>query len=219
MRLRNRIAILIAALVVIICAALSFRAVQKNRSPTLVRPGPSTPAASLSAETFILVADRSASVLRSSGQARRGDELDVGFRTFTTGTEAYQTALHFTVPADLREKGVQRATLKIFYRDAWGTFNNRTVTAHRITENWSEASVRFTIGRDSAFATNIVGGRDFGWVSWEATEAVRYWAAHPDENFGVLLVPDPTGLMDNSFRFASTRFADPAFHPVLEVTY
>jgi hypothetical protein len=107
--------------------------------------------------------------------------------------------------------------LKLCYLFSWGTNDKRPVTAHRLTEKWSEFATPFTIGRESAFATNMAGGLIAGWVLWDATAAVQHWVAHPDENFGVLLDFDPSSPAQSSLRFASTRFEDATLHPVLEI--
>ena len=167
-------------------------------------------------DTLTLVADRAAS-LTSSSSPLRGPELDVGVRIWVTGRVEYNTAVHFTLPPGLGERTIQKAVLKLCYLGSWGNNDKRTVTAHRLTEKWSEFATPFTIGRESAFATNIVGGPTAGWVLWDATATVQYWVAHPGENFGILLGSDPTHPRENSLRFASTRFEDVSLYPVLEI--
>ena len=212
----QRIGIVLAAAALAMAAIFFFRSPKESPTPSASIGDSPDPASSL--ETFVLLADRDVSLVKRFGRVFRGSELDVGFRTFTIGTEDYNAALHFALPDDLKDKPIQSAVLKLYYFDAWGSFSNRVIIAHRVTENWSESNVRFTIGRDAAFATNIVGGREARWISWDATAVARFWAAHPAENFGVLLVPEPTGLNDNSFRFASTRTTNLSFYPALEIT-
>jgi len=214
----QRIAILLAGAALATVAFLFLRSPKPAESRGLSAPIGRDADPAPSPEMFVLVADRDVSLVKRFGRVLRSPELDVGFRTFTIGTEDYNTALHFTVPDDLRDKPIHSAVLRLYYQGAWGSFSNRAVTAHRLTEPWSEASARFTIGRDAAFATNIVGGREARWISWDATELVRFWTTHAAENFGVLLVPEPAGLNDNSFRFTSTRTTNLSFYPALEIT-
>jgi hypothetical protein len=117
----------------------------------------------------------------------------------------------------LENRRIEKVVLKLCYVASWGTNDKRPVTAHRLTEKWSEFATPFTVGREPAFSTNVVGGPIAGWVEWDATAALQYWVAHPGENFGILLCTDRSGVPDNSLRFASTRFQDDSLRPVLEV--
>ena len=219
MKAKHQIGLLVATAALVASLVFSLRSTPRKTAEGPTAPSPSTSRSHPARETIVLVADHDVSLVKRFGRVLRGPELDVGFRTFTSGTEEYNTALHFTFPDELKDKPIQSAVLKLYYRDAWGSFSNRAVTAHRITEHWSEASARFTMGRDASFATNIVGGREARWFSWNATELVRFWTTHPVENFGVLLVSEAPGPNDNSFRFASTRTTNQTFYPALEITY
>ena len=167
-------------------------------------------------DTLTLKADRAASI-PSSSSPLRGPELDVGFRIWVTGRVDYNTAIHFTLPSGLQARRIQKAVLKLCYVGSWGTNDKRPVTAHRLTEKWSVFATPFTVGRESAFSTNVVGGPIAGWCEWDATAVVQYWIAHPDENFGILLDYDSTSSAMSSLRFASTRFEDATLYPVLEI--
>ncbi|MCX6921966.1 MAG: DNRLRE domain-containing protein, partial [Verrucomicrobia bacterium] len=168
------------------------------------------------AEVITVSADQDAS---AAWYANFNDsENQVGYRTFGS-VEEFRAAIRFPLPAALESAWIQSATLKLYYFDAWGSFDSRSVRAHRILQSWSEADVFFDAPRDSSFTETTVGGTNFRWISWDVTAAARLWVANSATNFGIMLVADPAGSSDNAFRFYSREFADPAYRPVLEVTY
>jgi hypothetical protein len=85
------------------------------------------------------------------------------------------------------------------------------------TDFWAHSGGQF-IGRASAEL--IVAGS--GFYTWESTnqlvQDVRLWKSAPKRNFGWILIGDET-TRQTAKSFASREIPDPAFRPVLEVTY
>jgi hypothetical protein len=147
----------------------------------------------------------------------RDSELDVGFRALAFATNEYRAALHFVLPSSLNSAFIQRATLSLYYFDAWGSFNNRAIYAHRLLEPWTEFGTFFNIQRAPASSSALVGGQNFRVINWDVTDAARVWAANPATNFGLMLVASPGGILDNTFRFYSQRQS--TNYTVLQIDY
>lgn len=85
------------------------------------------------------------------------------------------------------------------------------------TEFWAHRGGHF-IGRSSA-ELDVAGS---GFYTWETTnhlvQDVRLWRSATERNFGWILIGDET-TRRTAKSFASREFPDPAFRPILEVTY
>jgi hypothetical protein len=85
------------------------------------------------------------------------------------------------------------------------------------TDFWAHSGGQF-IGRVSS--RRVVAGS--GFYTWESTnhlvQDVRLWKSAPKRNFGWILIGDET-TRQTVKSFASREFSDPAFRPILEVTY
>lgn len=143
---------------------------------------------------------------------------DVGYRNLGSIAE-FRAAIRFPLPATLEPTLIQSATLKLYYFDAWGSFDSRSVRAYRVLQSWSETGGFFDVPRDGSFTEATVGGTNFRWITWDVTAAARFWAADPATDFGIMLVADPAGSSDNAFRFYSREFTNASYQPVLEIVY
>ena len=91
--------------------------------------------ASAFALTHVCSADRDAFVDENNvlyGSPPNDQSLDVGFRNWVEGLREYRAAIRFDVPAWLSGKDVTGATLRLYYFDAWETFDVRDVNVARI---------------------------------------------------------------------------------------
>jgi hypothetical protein len=70
----------------------------------------------------------------------------------------------------------------------------------------------------TAFDTKAVD-RAVGFKSWNATQLLADWIAGPSTNNGLMINSDTAKPADTYRTFASSKNANPAYHPYLTVTY
>ncbi len=136
-----------------------------------------------------------------------------------------------------REVILDRSTLKL-YADARTGHGPLHVGVYPLRRRWVvdqvtglEARAGEPWGKPGANDTQVdrwaepVGEADatesMAWTSWDVTEAVRFWLAHPDENFGIILKSFQPGASP-IFRFIGERHGVTEFEdkrPVLEIVY
>ena len=123
---------------------------------------------------------------------------------------------------------IVEATLSVYHRD--GNDPDVPITAHRITNSWTEDDVTWekrdsgqnwdTPGGDfdpNAVATTLVGTDGKMRYEWELTDLVQGWLNGRYENYGVALRTQAPGIFGE--RFDTSDHADPTHHPRLTITY
>ena len=144
--------------------------------------------------------------------------LDVGYRNLGDIKE-FRGAIRFNIPEWLSGENILGAELKLYYFDAWGSFEDRTVFVERITQAWNESSLWWFPASVSYEDSATVGGTDFRWIVWDVTEQVEDWIENSCDNYGFALIASPSGLNDNAFRFASRQHTNTEYRPILQITY
>lgn len=93
----------------------------------------------------------------------------------------------------------------------------QSVTAHKVTTDWSETSVTWNTFGDN-YLSDTAGSfmvDDTGWVSLDVTDLTREWFDNTTTNFGIVLIPAET---DTTLAMYDSREAT-ANMPYLEICY
>ena len=111
-----------------------------------------------------------------------------------------------------------------------GSAPDEPISAHRITNDWSENSVTWnwrktgrnwnTGGGDydnTAIATTLVGGSGNQRFNWDITSLVQDWVNGSFPNYGVILVAGVAGMVGERFYTSDESYEDR--RPRLSVTY
>lgn len=152
------------------------------------------------------------------------------------GGEVSSVLVRFDLGALPSDAHVVAAELAFYVEIPSGVPSALDVAAYRVLRPWDErqASWRYANALDgmawSAPGCNGEGADRVAtpddtvtllhravWRGWDVTESVRYWRAHPDENYGWLLkgVSPSTA----SFTFRSSRWQVPSERPLLRIDY
>ncbi len=145
----------------------------------------------------------------------------------SASSDTTRTLLRFNMEAIPVGARIMGATLSLYRQSGSGA--NQPVSAHRITNSWSESSVTWnrrrsgtnwnTVGGDfeiAAIATTPVGPTNQRY-EWNITPLAQGWVSARYPNYGVVLVAAIAGMPGE--RFYTSDHADSSLHPRLSITY
>jgi len=97
---------------------------------------------------------------------------------------------------------------------------NHTIAAHKVTSQWTSASLGGDIAFDAApLATfDLAAGATPSWMQWSVTSLVQQWVASA-ANHGILLKRTVETAISSGPRPRGSRYANSDTWPILEVTY
>jgi hypothetical protein len=131
------------------------------------------------------------------------------------------------------DAGIVSATLTLYASDQ-SNANLMSMTLHRVLREWVDAQANWQQPRDAqawevlgcngttldrtseAYATVLLDAA-YKFYTIDVSDLVRYWAAHPLENFGMVF----KGATGNhvEYHFASAEHGDESKRPMLQITY
>lgn len=145
----------------------------------------------------------------------------------SAGNDTTRSLLRFNMGAIPVGAKILQANLSLQRQS--GSGSGGPVSAHRVRNPWSEASVTWnerkngsnwdTAGSDfdsKALATTLVGPANQRY-EWSITSLVQDWVDGSAPNYGVVLVGAIAGMSGE--RFYTSDASDPAWHPHLSITY
>jgi hypothetical protein len=112
------------------------------------------------------------------------------------------------------------AKLRVYLVTSWDFPNtSRTITAYRITSNWSESSVTWnnSPGYGSAYGSRSIVSSAWGWYEFDVTGLVRAWHNGTYTNHGIMLRGPEVSGYNASWRGFGTR--ESPYKPRLVVDY
>ncbi len=143
---------------------------------------------------------------------------------------------------------VSKATVEMYLTQTRNGAHEKKVAVHRLLKSWAEGDGIGIDGRIAGpmevcgkwtgtgdiwagIGTNRPGedfvvnandtieiAGDIGWYEWDVTRMAQYWVAHPDNNFGaILLEPHPHAQTTGTKVFASRENSDAKIRPRLTV--
>jgi hypothetical protein len=116
---------------------------------------------------------------------------------------------------------VQSAKLRVYYGGYWDYPNRvRTVTAYRITGDWTESEVTWDNKPSPSTAygsVDIPANADWGWRELDVRDLVQSWVNGSIANQGVMLRGPEASGTDSSYRKFGTR--ESLYPPELVINY
>ena len=145
------------------------------------------------------------SIWEEDGKVNHGGD-DVLYTIYTSGREFSNTLIRFDLSA-LPEQSETGESLLALYSPFTYAREGFQVAAYRLLRPWDEESVTwFMADATTRWATPgaLKPGEDYDstpldttsipigfkneWLTWNVSEAVRYWRQHPEQNYGILLL-------------------------------
>jgi hypothetical protein len=108
------------------------------------------------------------------------------------------------------------ATLMLYVEDHWGT-GIHNINIHRVTAPWDEATVtynNFGGSYDPVVSASFISAAN-GWHTCDITSLVQSWLDGTYPDYGLLMEQPEADWT----RFASSEYANPAWHPSVEICY
>ncbi|MCB0162587.1 MAG: DNRLRE domain-containing protein [Anaerolineae bacterium] len=195
----------------------SRRLVEANLS-TEAYVGPVNP---LAQQTFVATAD--ATILQGYPTQNFRNTIDMwaGYDdSLNPDGRIVRSLVKFNIATLPINQVITKATFRVHLISSYDFPNtSRTITAYRITSDWSESSLTWNNapGYSTAYDSNLIGNDDFDWYDFDVTNLVKAWYEGNYQNYGVMLRgPEYSGL-DSSWRGFSTR--EGSFPPQLVIEY
>jgi hypothetical protein len=148
------------------------------------------PLDALAQRTIYCTAD--ATVLQGYPSLNAGTTADMwaGYDGSDTNAKIVRSLIKCSIASLPSNATITKATLKVYLITSWdypGT--SRTITAYRITSNWSESSVTWNNkpGYGSAYGSRSIVHGDWGWYEFDVTSLVRAWHNGTYTNHGIML--------------------------------
>ncbi|KAA3665017.1 MAG: hypothetical protein DWQ04_02745 [Chloroflexi bacterium] len=181
-----------------------------------------SPADTLEQQTFDVIAD--ATILQGYSSHNFGDTSDM-WTGYDEHLDPYgkvaRGLVKFDIAALPANTTITKATLRVYLVGSWDyPDTERTITAHRVTGNWSESNLTWNNKPgyiSSAYDSESIGEDDFGWHNFDITSLVSAWHNNTYTNHGFMLRGPEVSGFDASWRSFSTR--EGPYPPQLVVEY
>ncbi|MFC1839600.1 DNRLRE domain-containing protein [Thermodesulfobacteriota bacterium] len=144
------------------------------------------------------------------------DFLSVGYES---NSDNLRACLKFDISSIPEGSTINSATLKLHYYEFYVSWDERNMSAHRITSDWAEGSITWNNDySEEIYDQQSVGGGTIIWYGWDVTSLVTSWLQGTYENYGIMIKSySESGTSDNSLRFESKE--NDSNHPYLEIDY
>ena len=131
-----------------------------------------------------------------------------------------RSLIKFDVSSVPAGASINSVTLRVYKWNSWDyPGRSRTITAYRISSNWSESTVTWN-SRPSyaeAYGSASVSHDGTGWYSFDVTNLVKAWANGTYPNYGVMLRGPEYSGSDSSWKAFYTR--ETSYDPELVFAY
>lgn len=133
-------------------------------------------------------------------------------------------AFDWTAVSNLASKDVVSASLKMRNYNSLSCAGSE-IRAQRVTEPWTvgiswNTQPGFTTSGYASY-TPAHGGTNCAtdWATWDLTDIVSYWAAHPAENYGIRIKAADETTTASWREYRSVNYTTTSYRPTLAVTY
>ena len=107
------------------------------------------------------------------------------------GRAAYdhQTLVRFDLTALPADAIITQARLQLFQNNGQGASDGYSIWPDAISGRWTEMGVTWASKPSAANLGDRAASLNLttGWKEWRVTNIVQHWAAHRDQNYGILL--------------------------------
>ncbi len=178
------------------------------------------PLDALAQRTIYCTAD--ATVLQGYPSLNAGTTTDMwaGYDGSDTNAKIVRSLIKCSIASLPSNATITKATLKVYLVTSWDFPNSsRTITAYRITSNWSESSVTWnnSPGYGNAYGSRSIVHGDWGWYEFDVTNLVKAWYDGTYTNYGIMLRGPEVSGYNASWRGFGTR--ESSYRPQLVVEY
>ena len=119
------------------------------------------------------------------------------------GRAAYdhQTLVRFDLTALPADAIITQARLQLFQNNGQGASDGYSIWPDAISGRWTEMGVTWASKPSAANLGDRAASLNLttGWKEWRVTNIVQHWAAHRDQNYGILLRGDGSTLAWRAF--------------------
>ena len=202
-----------------------------TRTPTTLAPTPTatktpiptvTPTPILAWRTLVAIADACILEGYPDGNAGATNDMWAGYDdSLDPEGRIVRSLIQFDLSDLPANAAVSSAELLVYYQGYWDYPDRvRTVTAHRITGDWTEWGVTWNDrpGLGTAYGSvDIAANDDWGWRELDVRDLVQGWIDGSIANQGVMLCGPEVSGVDSSWRSFYTR--EGAYAPELVISY